>query len=67
MLPDGNGFSVLSDLRRHPRLASLPIVMLTVVNEPAYIAEGLALGADGYVTKPYSKNILIGVIKGVLG
>jgi CheY-like chemotaxis protein len=31
------------------------------------IDEGLASGADGYVTKPYSKNMLIGVIKGVLG
>jgi DNA-binding response OmpR family regulator len=45
----------------------LPIILLTVVSEPAYVAQGLALGADGYITKPYSKNILVGVIKGVLG
>jgi CheY-like chemotaxis protein len=67
MLPDGNGFDVLSGLRRQARFASLPIIMLTVVSDPAHIGQGLALGADGYVTKPYSKNILIGVIKGVLG
>ena len=67
MLPDGNGFDVLSKLRRHPDFATLPIVMLTVISDPALVARGLALGADGYVTKPYSKNILVGVIKGVLG
>jgi CheY-like chemotaxis protein len=67
MLPDGNGFDVLSELRRNPSFASLPIILLTVVSEPAHIAQGLALGADGYVTKPYSKNILVGVIKGALG
>jgi len=67
MLPDGNGFDVLSSLRRQAGFASLPVIMLTVISEPAYIAQGLALGADGYVTKPYSKNILVGVIKGVLG
>jgi CheY-like chemotaxis protein len=67
MLPDGNGLDVLSGLRRNPSFASLPIILLTVVSEPAYVAQGLALGADGYITKPYSKNILVGVIKGVLG
>ena len=67
MLPDGNGFEVLSKLRRHPVYGTLPVVMLTVVSDAAYVVQGLALGADGYVTKPYSKNILVGVIKGVLG
>ena len=66
MLPDGNGFEILSSLRRNPSYADLPIVMLTVVSDPAHVAKGLALGADGYVTKPYSKNILVGVIKAVL-
>jgi CheY-like chemotaxis protein len=67
MLPDGNGFDVLAKLRRHPKFSALPIVMLTAVNDAEHVATGLALGADGYVTKPYSKNILVGVIKGVLG
>jgi CheY-like chemotaxis protein len=67
MLPDGNGLNVLARLRQHPAFASLPIILLTVINDPAHVAKGLALGADGYVTKPYSKNILVGVIHGVLG
>ena len=66
MLPDGNGLDVLAKIRRHPVFAALPIVMLNVVSDADYVAKGLALGADGYVTKPYSKNILVGVIKGVL-
>lgn len=66
MLPDGDGFEVLSKMRRHRTYGSLPIVMLTAKNEPGDIGRGLALGADGYITKPYTKNILAEVINGVL-
>ncbi len=66
LLPDGNGFEVLAKMRRHPVLGSLPIVMLTAENEPEDIGKGLLLGADGYVTKPYTKNILADVIRRVL-
>jgi len=66
MLPDGDGFDVLSKMRRHQALGSLPIVMLTARNDPADIGRGLALGADGYITKPYTKNILGDVIGRVL-
>jgi DNA-binding response OmpR family regulator len=41
-------------------------VMLTARNEPGDIGRGLALGADGYITKPYTKNILAEVINRVL-
>jgi two-component system, OmpR family, response regulator len=67
MLPDGDGFAVLARMRRHPVLGSLPIVMLTARNDPADIGKGLILGADAYVTKPYTKNILADVIRRVLG
>jgi CheY-like chemotaxis protein len=66
VLPDGNGFEVLAKMRRHAVLGSLPIVMLTSENEPADIGKGLLLGADGYITKPYTKNILADVIRRVL-
>jgi CheY-like chemotaxis protein len=66
MLPDGDGFDVLSKMRRHQALGSLPIVMLTARNDAADIGRGLALGADGYITKPYTKNILGEVIGRVL-
>ena len=66
MLPDGDGFDILAQMRRNPTLALLPIVMLTAKDEPAEIGKGLALGADGYITKPYSKNILVETIRSVL-
>jgi len=65
-LPDGDGFEVLARLRRHPVLGSLPVVMLTARNDPADIGKGLVLGADAYITKPYTKNILADVIRRVL-
>jgi CheY-like chemotaxis protein len=65
-LPDGDGFEILTRMRRHKVLSDLPIVMLTANNNPAAIGRGLSLGADGYVTKPYTKNILADVVRRVL-
>jgi CheY-like chemotaxis protein len=65
-LPDGDGFEILAKLRLHPALKSLPIVMLTAMSDPADIGKGLVLGADGYITKPYTKNILADVVRRVL-
>ena len=65
-LPDGNGFDILSKLRRLPSFEPLPIVMLTAKTDPHDIAKGLELGADGYITKPYSKNILADAIQRIL-
>jgi CheY-like chemotaxis protein len=66
MLPDGNGFDILAQLRGRPEFATLPIVMLTAKTELVDIRNGLALGADGYITKPYSKTQLQEVIAHVL-
>ena len=66
MLPDGNGYDVLASIRRHPKLALLPVVMLTMLAKPDEVGRGLALGADGYVTKPYSKKILTDTLRTVL-
>ena len=66
MLPDGNGFDILAKIRSHRKLAMLPVVMLTAKTEPDDIRRGLALGADAYVTKPYSKSVLVDAIRQVL-
>jgi CheY-like chemotaxis protein len=66
MLPDGNGFDILAQLRAHAEFSTLPVVLLTVKAELVDIRNGLALGADGYITKPYSKNQLAEVIGRVL-
>jgi CheY-like chemotaxis protein len=66
MLPDGDGFDILGKLRRLPSFARLPIVLLTAKAEPQDILRGLMLGADGYITKPYSKTIVAEVVQRVL-
>ena len=66
MLPDGNGFDLLAKLRASPEFATLPVVMLTAKTEVADIHLGLKLGADGYITRPYSKTQLAEVIGRVL-
>jgi CheY-like chemotaxis protein len=65
-LPDGNGFDILLKIRSHPKLALLPVVMLTAENRVEDIKHGLTLGADAYVTKPYSKTMLVDTIRKVL-
>jgi CheY-like chemotaxis protein len=65
-LPDGDGFDILVSIRRHPKLALLPVIMLTVLGEPKDIRKGLQLGADGYIPKPYSKTMLADAISAVL-
>jgi len=66
MLPDGNGFDILAQLRGRPEFSTLPIVLLTAKAELVDIRNGLALGGDGYITKPYSKHQLAEVIGHVL-
>lgn len=67
MLPDGDGFDILARLRRLRSFASLPIIMLTSQNDALDIERGLMLGADGYVTKPYSTTVLAAALARVLG
>ena len=66
MLPDGDGFDLLGKLRASPEFATLPVVMLTAKTELSDIHRGLALGADGSITKPYSKTQLAEVIGRIL-
>jgi two-component system, OmpR family, response regulator len=66
MLPDGDGFDILAKIRSHRSMAMLPVVMLTAKTAAADIKRGLALGADAYVTKPYSKSVLVDAIRQVL-
>ncbi len=65
-LPDGDGFDILVYVRCHPRLSLLPVIMLTIKGAPEDIRKGLALGADGYIPKPYSKSLLADALRHVL-
>lgn len=57
MLPDGTGFSFCEELRNSG--SRVPIIFLTAVSEEANIVQGLELGADDYVTKPYQLKVLL--------
>jgi CheY-like chemotaxis protein len=66
-LPDADGFQILERVRANPRISTIPVIMLTGRSDEADIARGLALGADGYVTKPFRVSGLAAALKTVLG
>ena len=66
-LPDTNGFEVLQRMKSHPSLAHIPVMMVTTQASRESVMKGLALGADGYITKPFEVDILLRGIKAVLG
>jgi len=66
MLPGLSGTEVLKELRADPRTASVPVVMMTARTEDADVVVGLELGADDYVTKPFSMSVLLARVSAVL-
>jgi two-component system OmpR family response regulator len=66
-LPDINGFDVLASMRAHPQLKSIPVIMLTGLAQREDVIRGLAGGADGYITKPFDRDVLLTGIRAVLG
>jgi two-component system phosphate regulon response regulator PhoB/two-component system alkaline phosphatase synthesis response regulator PhoP len=66
MLPDMNGLEICKYLKKHDSLSSIPIIMLTAKSEEIDKILGLELGADDYVTKPFSPKELIARIRAVL-
>jgi len=63
MLPDMDGFEVLSMIRE---ISSVPVIMLTAKGEEDDRVRGLELGADDYVTKPFSPRELVSRVRAVL-
>jgi CheY-like chemotaxis protein len=66
-LPDADGLKVLAKLRSHPKFADLPVIMMTGRSGAADVMQGLAAGADGYVTKPFKLSALVAVVNSALG
>lgn len=66
MLPDANGFDVLNRIRQHPALEHIPVMMLTSLGERKDVTRGLALGANGYITKPVLPSTLLEAIEAVV-
>ncbi|HRY60862.1 MAG TPA: response regulator transcription factor, partial [Candidatus Fermentibacter sp.] len=66
MLPDIPGRDVLAVLRRSPRLARMPVIVLTALGSEADRVAGLDAGADDYVAKPFSPSELVARVRAVL-
>lgn len=66
MLPGINGSEICRQLRLTEEHRELPVIMLTARGEEADVIAGLDLGADDYITKPFSPEVLISRIKAVL-
>lgn len=66
MLPGLDGLEVCRLLKGDPRTQQIPVIMLTARGEESDIITGLELGADDYVTKPFSPKVLVAKVRAVL-
>ena len=66
MLPDQDGWDVTRIIRNEPRLATIPIIMLTARVEDMDKIIGLELGADDYVTKPFNPREVVARVRALL-
>ena len=66
MLPSTDGLEVCRRIKTDSRTSSVPIIMVTARGEEADVVSGLELGADDYVTKPFSPRVLVARMRAVL-
>jgi two-component system phosphate regulon response regulator PhoB len=66
MLPGIDGLEVCKNIKRDVKTQNIPIIMLTAKGEEADIVIGLELGADDYVTKPFSPKVLVARVRRLL-
>ena len=66
LLPGIDGYEVCEIIRLNPNYRNVKIIFLTAKGREVEIAQGLALGADAYITKPFSNAALIAKVKEVL-
>jgi DNA-binding response OmpR family regulator len=66
MLPDADGIEICRSLRREERLSDVPVIMLTARADELDRVLGLEMGADDYITKPFSSKELVARVKAVL-
>jgi two-component system alkaline phosphatase synthesis response regulator PhoP len=66
MLPGVDGFDVCKDLKSHHDTREIPVIMLTAKSEDIDVVTGLELGADDYITKPFSPRVLVARVRSIL-
>ncbi|NTV10764.1 MAG: response regulator transcription factor [Zoogloea sp.] len=67
MMPRKNGYEVCEALRADPALQNTRVLMLTAKGREQEVTKGLAIGADAYMTKPFSTKELVARVKSMLG
>ncbi|MDD3353476.1 response regulator [Zoogloea sp.] len=66
MMPHKNGFDVCQEIKSDPALQGIRVLMLTAKGRETEVSKGLALGADAYMTKPFSTKELVAKVKSLL-
>ena len=66
LLPGIDGYEVCEIIRLNPNYRNVKIIFLTAKGREVEIAKGLTLGADAYITKPFSNTELVAAVKGLL-
>ncbi len=66
LLPGIDGYEVCEIIRLNPNYRNVKIIFLTAKGREVEIAKGLALGADAYITKPFSNTELVATVKELL-
>lgn len=66
MMPEINGITLLRKLKQNIKTNHIPIILLTAKNSEKDYIEGLSLGADAYITKPFNLDILITTIENLI-
>ena len=66
MLPGVDGLTFCRQLKADPRTKNVPVIMLTAKSEESDVVSGLEVGADDYVTKPFSPRVLLARVRAVL-
>jgi DNA-binding response OmpR family regulator len=67
MMPRRSGYEICDHIRKRPEWKHIKVVMLSAKGRDAEVSKGLAMGADLYVTKPFSTRELMAKINGLLG
>jgi two-component system, OmpR family, alkaline phosphatase synthesis response regulator PhoP len=67
LMPNKNGWELLKAVRSNPKIKDIPVILLTAKNEDADMFQGYELGANYYMTKPFTKDQLLFGLKMMFG
>ncbi|MDX1949744.1 MAG: response regulator [Rickettsiales bacterium] len=66
MMPAMDGITFMYEIRKNPKFSDLPVVMQTAATSPEQVREGIEAGVFYYLAKPYSKTLLVSILKSAL-